>query len=90
MSIKINVDKRLLENPSNNDIIVEVSGNTVGECLNNLVKQMPTIKKTAFDEEGNLSRLIILVNQKFLSPEKPTKAVKDGDEISLVSLLGGG
>lgn len=89
MSVKINVDGRFLENRSNKDLIVEVSGNTVGECLNNLVKQQPTIKKTVFDEEGNLRYLIILVNRKFIFPEKLAKVVKDGDEISLVNLTGG-
>ncbi|MFC2022152.1 MoaD/ThiS family protein [Chloroflexota bacterium] len=89
MSIKMNIDERLLGNDSNGDAVVEVDGNSVGECLNHLVKQQPTLKKEIFDEDGNLNYIQIFVNQEFILSEKLAKAVKDGDEISVVALGGG-
>jgi molybdopterin converting factor small subunit len=83
MSIKINIDPHLLENHSNNTV-VEVRGNTVGECLVHLVKQLPTIKSVIFDKDGNLSSAInINVNLEKIWIEKLAEPVKDGDEISI-------
>ncbi|MFC1943768.1 hypothetical protein ACFLWO_04260 [Chloroflexota bacterium] len=83
MSIKINIDPHLLENHSNNTV-VEVSGNTIGECLGHLVKQLPTIKNVIFDKDGNLSfATAISVNLEALWIDKLAEPVKDGDEISI-------
>ena len=71
--------------------VVEVSGSTVGECINHLVKQFPDMKKQLFTKTGSLfENIIISVNGKSAYPEQLAKPVKDGDELSVVFIIGGG
>ena len=71
--------------------VIEVSGSTVGECLNHLVKQFPGMKKQLFSKTGNLfENIIISVNGESAYPEQLAKPVKDGDELKIVFIIGGG
>jgi len=71
--------------------IVEVSGDTVGECLNHLVKQFPDMKKQLFTKTGTLfDNIIISVNGESAYPEQLAKSVKDGDELNIVFMISGG
>ena len=90
MSIKIGIPSFLL--PFTNDIeAVEANGSTVGECLNYLVKQFPDIEKRLFSNYGNLFEDInISVNGESAYPEQLAKPVKDGDELHILYLIGGG
>jgi molybdopterin converting factor small subunit len=70
---------------------VEVSGSTVGECLNQVVKQFPGMKKQIFTKTGNLfNNIIISVNGESAYPEQLVKPVKDGDELNIVFMISGG
>ena len=76
---------------TNNMEVVEVNGSTVGGCLNHLVKQFPGIKKRLFSKKGNLfENIIISVNGESAYPEQLAKPVKDGDEIKIMLIIGGG
>ena len=82
MSIKLSIDPHLLEN--HNNTVIEVSGDTVGKCLEHLVKQLPTIKNVIFNKDGNLSSTTaISVNLELIWTDKLAEPVKDGDEISI-------
>ena len=71
--------------------MAEVNGNTVGECLKHLVKQFPGIEKELFDKNGKLdSSYDIYVNGESTYPERLAKSVKDGDELSIILIIGGG
>jgi len=71
--------------------VVEVKGSTVGECLNHLFKQFPGMKKQLFSRGDNLFEYIIIsVNGESAYPEQLTKPVKDGDELNILLLIGGG
>lgn len=90
MSIKINLPSYFL--PYTNDkYIIEVEGATVGECLNQLVKQFPDLKKMVFDKKGKLHAYIgIYVNGEDAFPQQVAKPVRDGDEIHIIYIIGGG
>ncbi len=76
---------------TNNMKAVEVNGSTVGECLNHLVKQFPGIKKQLFSKKDNLfENIIISVNGESAYPEQLAKPVKDGDELNILFIIGGG
>ena len=84
MSIKINVNP-VLYHYTNNQSVVEVSGDTVGQCLDHLVKQFPGTKKVLFDKKGNLLDYVELyVNRESIYPEELTKSVKGGDELHIL------
>jgi molybdopterin converting factor small subunit len=90
VSIKINLPSYFL--PYTNDkYIIEVEGATVGECLNQLVKQFPDLKKMVFDKKGKLHAYIgIYVNGEDAFPQQVAKPVRDGDEIHIIYIIGGG
>ncbi len=70
---------------------IEVEGNTVGECLDNLVKKFPGLMKALFKEKGKLANNIeVYVNLKSAYPNELAIPVKDGDEIHLTVMLTGG
>jgi len=76
---------------ANNTEVVEVNGNTIGECLNHLVNQFPGMKKQLFTKAGNLfENIIISVNGKSAYPEQLAKPVRDGDKLNIVFITSGG
>ncbi len=88
--IKINIPA-YMQSFTNNMEVVEVNGSTVGECLNHLVKQFPGMKKQLFSKNGNLfENIIISVNGESAYPEQLAKPVKEGDELNIVLIVGGG
>ena len=71
--------------------VVEVNGNTVGDCLNHLVRQFPGMDKALFAKKDKLHNIIeIYVNHATAYPNELVKPVKDGGEIHLVVMLAGG
>jgi molybdopterin synthase sulfur carrier subunit len=90
MSVRIDIPP-ILRHHTNGVTTAEVDGSTVGDCLNNFVKQYPGTKKRLFGKNGKLLRYVeIYVNGETTYPEELTKQVKDGDEISIVYLISGG
>ena len=90
MSIKVNIHKTHRQFTNGLDV-VEVGGNTVGACLDNLVRQYPAMKKALFDKRGKLTNIIeIYINSKSAYPDELAKQVKDGDNVHLTLLLAGG
>jgi len=90
MSIKINIPS-YMQSFTNNMRVVEVNGSTVGECLNHLVKQFPGMKKQLFSKNSNLfENITISVNGESAYPEQLAKPVKDGDELNILFIIGGG
>ena len=90
MSINIEIPSYLQQ--FTNDIeVVEVNRSTVGRCLNHLVKQFPGIKKMLFAENGKLFSYVgIYINGDDAYPEELAKPVKDGDELHILYIIGGG
>jgi molybdopterin converting factor small subunit len=70
--------------------IVEVEGQTVGECLKNLVKKYPPLDKEIF-KNGKLNSLIeVYLDGASAYPNELVRPVKDGDRIDLVYMLSSG
>ena len=88
--VKINIPSYM--QPFTNGMeVVEVSGSTVGKCLNHLVKQFPGIKGQLFSKDGDLfENVIISVNGESAYPEQLAKPVKEGDELNILLIIGGG
>ena len=88
MSIKVHINQ-LICHETDNQRLVEVEGNTVGECLKNLEKQFSKLE--LFDKDGQLLHYYgTYVNGDSTYPDELDKPVKDGDEISLLLMLYGG
>ncbi len=90
MSVKINIPS-YLQPYTNDKEAVEVNGSSVNECLNHLIKQFPTMEKMVFAKDGRLLDYVsIYVGGDFAYADELTKPVKDGDELHLLYILGGG
>jgi molybdopterin converting factor small subunit len=90
LSIKIEIPSYL--QPYTNDTeVVEVSGGTVDQCLKHLVSQFPEMEKVLFAKSGELFDYVsIYVNGEDIYPEELAKPIKDGDELHLLYIVGGG
>ena len=78
--------------PSSNLVhVAEVSGNTIGQCLDEFVKLYPGAKKSLFDEDGKLGGYFsVIANEGWVFPEEINKPTKDGDELHIVASFDGG
>ena len=90
MSVRINIPSYL--QPYTNDReVVEVSGSTVSECLDHLVQQFPDMWKMLFMEKGKLLDYVsVHADGDFRFADDLAQPVKDGDELYLLYILGGG
>ena len=90
MSIEINIHKTHRQH-TDGLAVVEVEGNTVGDCLSSMIKQFPGMKDALFDKKGKLLNVIeIFVNMQSAYPEELAKSVVDGDEVHITVMLAGG
>ena len=88
MSMKFKLDP-VLSHYINNQQTVEVNGNTVGECLDNLANQYPELKTVMYTEDGELASFIaVYINGNDAYPDGLSKPVKDDDELSIRFLSG--
>ena len=71
--------------------VVPVEGNTVGQCLSELIRQFPGMEKALFAKKDKLLNIVeIYLNHATAYPNELVKPVRDGDEIHLVVMLAGG
>jgi len=88
MSVKLQIGQ-ILQRFTNNQETVEVKGSTVAECLDDLTKQFPETKQWLFDRNGILMVLILHDSETVYQKDLKRK-VKDGDELKLTLIVGGG
>lgn len=74
---------------------IEVGGDTVGECLENLAALFPMIGKTIFFQKGELfnfghNKVSIYLNGEDAYPDELGRPVKDGDTIHILYSISGG
>lgn len=74
---------------ANNHKTVEVQGNTVKECLDNLISSYPIFKEILFDAGGTLSALV-MVEGKAVVPKDLHRPVSRQREINLLTMIQGG
>lgn len=90
MSVRVKLPP-ILQKPSSGVEVAEVTGRTVGECLESLEKRFPGIKEVLFDRQGKLLRVFgIYLNADGLRPIELDTTVRDGDEIVILNFLMGG
>ena len=82
---------QFLQHLTNGVNVVDVNGSTVGECLNDLVKQFPQLRALLFEKKGRLRQLLnIYINRESAYPEELAKPVNDGDKLQIVYIIAGG
>ena len=90
MSITIHIHKTHREYTGDQERL-EVAGQTIGECLKDLIDRHPGMTNALFDATGKLlSQIEIYLNMESAYPDELKKPVKDGDDIHIVVMLAGG
>jgi molybdopterin converting factor small subunit len=90
VSIRVNIHQNL-RHLTNDLSVIEVNGGTVGECLTDLIKQFPQLRKYVFDKDNKLRNYVeIYVNLESSYPEELAQPVNPGDELDITLILAGG
>jgi molybdopterin converting factor small subunit len=90
VSVEINIPQ-FLQHLVDGVRVANVNGRTVGDCLNDLVTQMPQLKKLLFTRSGKLRKhLDVYINGESAYPEELAKPVLDGDKLHIVNAIVGG
>ncbi len=84
MTAKIRIPHSLQEF-ADGQAVVELDGDTVGQCLDGLVRRFPAIGTRLFNSEAELFDYVdIYINLESTYPEGLARPVKDGDELDIV------
>jgi molybdopterin converting factor small subunit len=76
---------------TNNQLKIKVEGGTIRECLSDLVKQFPDLKRMLLDKAGNLLHgYDIYINGEGAYPLDMDRQLKDGDKMNVVYVIHGG
>ena len=90
MSVEIEIPS-YLQSFANDTEVAKVNGNTIGECLDELVKLFADMKKMLFTKNGKLHGYVgIYLNGEDAYPNELAKPVKDGDKLLVMYIIGGG
>ncbi len=82
---------QFLQHLTGNVKTAEVTGDTVGLCLEELIRKFPELEDKVFDKEGNIPGLLnVYINKKSAFPGELDKPVGDGDKIYIAYTLVGG
>jgi molybdopterin converting factor small subunit len=93
MSIKVNLMSFLSDyTDGKSQVFLEAGCRTVGEVLAALIRLHPALKDELLDEEGKLDYFyqIILNGDKVEWEQVADQSVRDGDELVIFGVLGGG
>ena len=70
---------------------VACTGNTIGNCLNDLIEKYPQMKLKVFGRNGKLANGVnVFLNGTNVLPDKLSSPVRDGDKIHVSFLVLGG
>ena len=90
MRTKVNILPYLQYHTCGKDV-VEVEGNTVARCLDDLTRQFPGLNAVLFDSSRNLFDYVdIYVNGESIYGEGLTGPVREGDELHIILMIAGG
>ncbi|MFA5309932.1 MAG: MoaD/ThiS family protein [Dehalococcoidales bacterium] len=74
-----------------NVLNMKVEGKTVRECLHDLVRQYPKLKKMLLDKDGNLMPSYdFYINGQSVYPKDMTRPLNPGDKLNVVFRIQGG
>jgi molybdopterin converting factor small subunit len=88
MSVTIKLNSVFFEYTDDQEAI-DVKGDTVRECLDNLILQFPAMKEQLFDVDGRLAALIIFQGDVIL-PNALDTPIQRHRELSVLPMIMGG
>ncbi len=90
MGVRVVTSQALTEYSTGREL-GEVEGSTVQECLDELTRKLPELKRMLFNDSGSLHEYVdIFINRETAFPDPLSRPVKNGDELFIICLIGGG
>ncbi len=90
MSVKVKLCSMMRQSADWQEF-VEANGNTPKECLDDLERQYPDIRRWIYDKHGEMwPRLQLYVNDEIIYEEELNNHINDGDELYVLLNIGGG
>jgi molybdopterin converting factor small subunit len=90
MSVTVKVPSLLMKY-TNGQELLEVTGHSPVECLQNLVVRFPNIRRWVYNKQGELRPQVwFFVNGERINADDITRPLRDGDELFVLLALGGG
>jgi molybdopterin converting factor small subunit len=82
----------LLQEHADLPAVLIVTGDTVGDCLTDLIRQYPDAKSWLFSEDGLMRVIISINNAEIVTPDAKgvSRKLKPGDEIRIIAIVSGG
>ncbi|OGO01564.1 MAG: hypothetical protein A2Y90_01430, partial [Chloroflexi bacterium RBG_13_52_12] len=75
---------------TDNVLNMKVEGKTVRECLHDLVRQFPKLKRMLLDKDGNLMHSYdFFINGESVYPKNMSLPLKDGDTLNVLFVIHG-
>jgi molybdopterin converting factor small subunit len=70
---------------------MKVEGRTVRECLHDLVRQYPKLKRMLLNKDGDLMHYYdFFINGESVYPKDMNLTLKDGDKLNVIYVIHGG
>jgi molybdopterin converting factor small subunit len=90
VSVTVNLAAYLRHYAADNENVT-VNGNTIRECLDNLIEKYPNLRDQIFDKHDVLHNYVsIFVAGVIAYPDKLEKPVKERDTMHILYIIGGG
>jgi molybdopterin converting factor small subunit len=90
MSVKVNLTPYFRDIVDRNET-VQANGHTIGEIIDDIDKKYPGFKKECIDNQGKLYGFLeVYLNQGSAFPDELNRKVKDNDEVTILTVIGGG
>ncbi|MCL6610659.1 MAG: MoaD/ThiS family protein [Peptococcaceae bacterium] len=92
MSIQVNFMSLISSTAGVRRVRLDPAYRTLGEVLDDLTRLYPGLKEELFDEEGRLDYLyqIFLNGEKLEWSSARDEPVRDGDQLAIFAVIGGG
>jgi hypothetical protein len=91
LSIKVNIFYDRLRQAMHNPETITADGQTIGECLDDLVRRYPDITSLIFNKQRQLlDHVYVYVNAESLLKPELSRPVRAGDTLIIAVLLTGG
>ena len=90
MSVNVEISS-IFGRYTGNVLNMKVEGKTVRECLHDLTRQFPDLKRMLLDKDGNLMHSYdYFINGESVYPKDMNRPLKDGDKLNIIFVIHGG
>ena len=90
MSVKVNLTPYFRDIVNRQETLT-AGGSTIGEIIDDIDRRYPGFKNECIDPQGKpYGFLEIYLNQESAFPDELNRKVKDSDEVTILTVIGGG